>query len=82
MILILEVLTIYLTIISWHYDLFPIMTAIVYNLWNVYQVVPLILTFRQGSKVTESGRNLMITIVKVVNKCQDDKVIDKVNVCN
>ena len=73
-----EVLTIYLTILTWIYDLFPIETAIVYNLWNIFYI-PVVLTFRQGSKVTEKGRNLMITIGKIVNKCQDDKVIEKVN---
>lgn len=79
MIFTLEVLSIYMTILTWSYDLFPIETMVIYNLWNVYQIVPLVLTFRQGSKVAESGRNLMITIVKIVNNCQDEKVIEKVN---
>ena len=79
MILTLNVLIIYLTILTWNYDLFPIETAIVYNLWNIYQNIPLILTFRQGSKVVQSGRNLFITIGKIVNKCQDEKIIEKVN---
>lgn len=78
MTLTLEVLTIYLTILSISYDLFPPLPTIVYNLWNEYQAIPLILTFRQGSKVAEIGRNLMITIGKIVNNCQDDKVIEKV----
>ncbi|CAO1424237.1 unnamed protein product [Diamesa hyperborea] len=71
-----EVLTIYLTILTWIYDLFPIETAILYNLWNVF-FIPLMLTFHQGSKIADSGRNLLITIGKIVNKCQDEKVIEK-----
>ena len=73
-----EVLTIYLTLLTWLYDLFPIETTILYNLWNVF-FIPLMLTFYQGSKIAESGQNLMITVGKIVNKCQDEKVIEKVN---
>lgn len=72
-----QILTIYMTILTCFYNLFPIETTIVYNLWNVLYI-PFIFTFRQGSKVAESGRHLMITIGKVVNKCHDEKVIDKV----
>lgn len=61
-----EVLTIYLTILTCFYDLFPIETTIVYNLWNILYI-PFIFTFRQGSKVAESGRNLMITIEIRIN---------------
>lgn len=76
--LICTTLTLYMTILKLRYDMFSLNDLLVYHYWNLFQAIPVIISFHYGSKVLSNSDQLMITVVKIVNEWEDMVVVNRV----
>ena len=67
-----------MTILTLQYDMFQLKVLIVFNLWNLYQIIPVAISLHYGSKTVRDCNNLMISVVKIVNEWDDEDVLNRV----
>lgn len=49
------------------------------TIWNLYQTVPVYMAILLGSKTTEKAQQMAPTIGKLINSCDDHKILERVN---
>ena len=48
-------------------------------IWNLYQTVPVYLVILLGSRTTEKAQEMAPIIGKIINSCDEHKVLHRVN---
>lgn len=78
-ILITDVFTIYTTLYSWKTGALKLKVILQMMIWNFYQTVPVYIVILLGSKITEKAQRMIPIIGKLINSCDDQKVLERVN---
>lgn len=78
-ILITDVFTIYKILLTWKTGTLMLEEILQMVIWNFYQTVPVYIVILLGSKTTEKAQKMIAILGKLINSCDDNKVIERVN---
>ena len=67
-----------MTILTLQYDMFELRVLTVFNIWNLYQIIPITISMHYGSKTVHNCNELMISVGKIVNDWDDEDVLNRV----
>ena len=64
--------------LAFQYDMFSLKVLIIFHLWNLYQIIPVIICLYYGSKTVSNCNELMISVGRIVNEWDDEEVLNRV----
>ena len=67
-----------MTILALQYDKVSLKVLIVFHYWNLYQIIPIVISLQYGSKTVRNCKKLTISVGKIVNDWEDEEVLNRV----
>ena len=72
------ILTFYMTILAFQYDMFTLKVITVFHYWNCYHFVLVAVSLHYGSKAVRNCNKLMVSVAKIANEWDDEEVLNRV----